>query len=127
LGFEAAYVDVEHGARVSGRSAYSISKRVNLALYTIISMSNKPLKLAVKFGFLLSFFSLMGGIYLAVRHLIWSIPVQGWTSLMVTLCFLGGLLFLMGGVLGLYIGKIFDEVKNRPLYIIDEVINIEKE
>lgn len=127
LGFKTAYVDVDHGERNSGKSAYTFSKKINLALDTIISISNKPLKLSIKFGFLLSFFSLLYGIFLIIKYLVWDIPVQGWTSLMVSIYFLSGLLLSMGGILGLYIGKVFDEVKNRPLYVIDEIVRLENE
>jgi dolichol-phosphate mannosyltransferase len=121
LGFETAYVDVEHGARPVGKSAYTFSKKLNLARDTVISMSNKPLKLAIKFGFLISFLAFLYGMVLIAKYLAWGIPVQGWTSMMVSLYFVGGLLLLMAGVLGMYIGKIFDEVKNRPLYIVAEM------
>ena len=120
LGFNTAYIDVEHGERDSGKSAYTFSRKFNLALETIISMSNKPLKLSIKIGFVLSFFSLAYGLYLIIRYLTLGIPVQGWTSLMVSIYFLSGLLLSIAGILGLYIGKVFDEVKNRPLYVIDE-------
>ncbi|MGD2091637.1 MAG: glycosyltransferase family 2 protein [Candidatus Aminicenantes bacterium] len=124
LGFKTAYVDVDHGERDSGKSAYTFSKKFNLALDTIISMSNKPLKLSIKIGFLLAFFSLLYGLFLIIKYLVWGIPVQGWTSLMVSIYFLSGLLLSMAGILGLYIGKVFDEVKNRPLYVIDECIGL---
>lgn len=127
LGFNTVYVDVEHGERASGRSAYTFSKRLNLALDTIVAMSNKPLKLAIKLGLFLAAISFAFGIILILKYLIWSIPVQGWTSLIVSVYFIGGILLFMTGILGLYISKIFNEVKNRPLYIIDEVINIKHE
>jgi dolichol-phosphate mannosyltransferase len=123
LGFQTTYINVDHGERISGKSAYTFSKKINLAIDTIISMSNKPLKISVKFGFLLSLLAFLYGIVLVVRYLTLGIPVPGWTSLMVSLYFLGGILLLMIGVLGLYIGKTFDEVKNRPLYVIDEMID----
>lgn len=127
LGFKTAYVEVEHGKRTSGKSAYTFSKKINLALDTIISMSNKPLKISIKLGFLISFISFLLGLWLIVKYLVWGIPVMGWTSMMVSLYFIGGLLLSMIGVLGVYMGKVFDEVKNRPLYVIDEVVGIENE
>lgn len=124
LGFKTTYVDVEHSERNSGKSAYNFSKKINLALDTIISMSNKPLKLSIKIGFALSLFSLLYALFLIIKYLAWGIPVEGWTSLMVSIYFLSGLLLSMAGILGLYIGKVFDEVKNRPLYVIDECIGL---
>jgi dolichol-phosphate mannosyltransferase len=121
LGFKTAYVDVEHSKRASGKSAYTLSKKINLAVDTIISMSNKPLKLSIKLGFIISLISFLYGLILVIRYLVWGIPVLGWTSMMVSIYFLGGLLLSMAGILGLYIGKIFDEVKNRPLYVVDDI------
>ncbi len=120
LGFKKAYVDIEHAQRLSGKSSYTLNKMINLAIDSIISQSNKPLKLSIKFGFLLSFSSLSFALWLVVRYLVYSVPVPGWTSVMVSMYFIGGLLFANMGVLGLYIGKTFDETKNRPLYIIKE-------
>jgi dolichol-phosphate mannosyltransferase len=94
---------------------------MNLAVDSIISQSNKPLKLSIKFGFLLSMISLIYAAWLVLRYFIFSIPVAGWTSVMVSIYFVGGLLFANMGVLGLYIGKTFDETKNRPIYVVDEV------
>ncbi|NIM10827.1 MAG: glycosyltransferase [Candidatus Aminicenantes bacterium] len=122
LGFKTAYVVVKHGERTSGKSAYNFSKKIKLALDTIISMSNKPLSLSIKLGFIIALISFLYGLILVIRYLGWGIPVLGWTSMMVSIYFLGGLLLSMAGILGLYIGKIFDEVKNRPLYVIDDIV-----
>lgn len=62
----------------------------------------------------------MYAVYLAIRHLLWDVPVPGWTSVMVSIYFIGGLLFANLGILGLYLGKVFDETKGRPLYVIRE-------
>ena len=123
LGFKPEYIDVEHEERSSGRTAYSFYKRLSLAVNAIISMSNKPLKFAVKFGFLISIISFLYGLVLILRYLFSGITVMGWTSLMVSLWFVGGLIFSLLGILGLYIGRIFDEVKYRPLYVIQESTN----
>lgn len=120
LGFKRADINIEHASREEGKSSYTFSKLINLALDGIVSQSNKPLKMAIKFGFLMSFFSLMYATWLVVRFFIFSVPVEGWTSVMVSIYFIGGLLFANMGLLGLYIGKTFDETKNRPLYVIQE-------
>ena len=98
----------------------TFQKLVNLAIDSIISQSNKPLRLSIKFGFLMSFASLTYASWLVFRYLIYFVPVAGWTSVMVSIYFIGGLLFANMGVLGLYVGKTFDEVKKRPLYIVQE-------
>ena len=121
LGFRTAFVDVEHGKRGAGKTAYTLRKRLRLGLDTILSMSNKPLKLAVKTGFIIAFLAFVFGIVEIVRYLVWGIPVAGWTSMIVSLYFIGGLLLAMLGILGLYIGRMYDEVKKRPLYVVAEV------
>lgn len=127
LGFNTAYIDVEHAERRTGKSAYTFGKKLDLAVDTIISMSNKPLKISIKVGLLLSFLSFLYGVFLIIKYLVGGAPVIGWTSLTVSLYFIGGLLLSILGLLGIYIGKIFDEVKNRPLYIISEIIGGENE
>lgn len=120
IGFKRVEVDIEHAKREEGKSTYTFNKLVNLAIDSIVSQSNKPLKLSIKFGFLVSFFSLVYALWLVARYFAFSIPVEGWTSVMVSIYFIGGLLFANMGILGLYIGKIFDETKNRPIYVVQE-------
>jgi len=120
VGFKRIDIDIEHAKRKEGESSYTLQKLIELAIDAIISQSNKPLKLAIKFGFTMSFLSLIYAVWLILRYFIFSISVEGWTSVMVSIYFIGGLLFANMGILGLYIGKIFDETKNRPLYIIEE-------
>ncbi len=120
VGFKKTEVLINHAQREEGKSSYNMRRLINLAIDNIVSQSNKPLKLSIKFGFILSFFSLIYGCWLILRYFMFSISVEGWTSVMVSIYFIGGLLFANMGILGLYIGKIFDETKNRPIYIIQE-------
>lgn len=120
VGFKRTEINIEHSQREEGKSSYTFTKLMNLAIDSIVSQSNKPLKLSIKFGFIVAFLSLFYGIVLILRYFIFSIPVEGWTSVMVSIYFIGGLLFANMGILGLYIGKIFDETKNRPIYLIQE-------
>lgn len=120
VGFKRADIDIEHAEREEGKSSYTFKKLVDLAIDAIVSQSNKPLKLAIKFGFTMALLSLTYTLWLVLRYFIFSIPVAGWTSVMVSIYFIGGLLFANMGVLGLYIGKTFDETKNRPLYLVEE-------
>lgn len=120
LGFPRAEIEVQHAKRAYGKSTYNFHKMLNLAIESIISYSNKPLKLTVKIGFLLSICSFVYALWLIISYLLWGIPVAGWTSVMVSLYFLAGLNIGSIGMLGLYIGRIFDETKNRPLYIIEQ-------
>ena len=128
LGFKRADIDIVHSKRAEGKSSYTLNKLINLAIDGIVSQSNKPLKLSIKFGFLLSFMTIVYALWLVFRHTVYGITVEGWTSVMVSIYFIAGLLFLNMGFLGLYIGKIFDETKSRPLYIVGETTdNITKE
>jgi dolichol-phosphate mannosyltransferase len=123
VGFKKTEIDVEHDARAYGKSSYNLSKMINLAVDSIVSHSNKPLKLIIQLGLMVSMLSFFVAVGLVVAHFTYGFSVEGWTSLMVSMFFLFGLLFGILGVIGLYIGKIFDQVKNRPLYIVDEIIN----
>lgn len=120
LGFRNTSINIEHAARSGGKSGYRFGKLFRMALSNIVSQSNKPLKISIAFGLIMSLSSLMYAVYLAIRHLLWDVPVPGWTSVMVSIYFIGGLLFANLGVLGLYLGKVFDETKGRPLYVIRE-------
>lgn len=122
VGFKSTSVTVDHAFREEGKSSYSFSKLVSLAFNTIISFSNKPLKLFVKFGMIISLLSFCVGIYYIYQALHNEIAVLGFTSLIVSIWFLSGIIITTIGVTGIYIGKIFDQTKNRPVFIIDEIV-----
>ena len=120
VGFRVAYLDVAHGRRAVGRSSYGLSQRLNQALDITLANSDKPLRLAVKFGLVLS-----GGVFLFVPITLWrywvgQISQPGYASLIISIWFFSGLLLSVLGMVGLYIGKTFEQVKNRPLYLVDE-------
>ena len=118
MGFPTSSVDVEHDCRFQGKSSYTLRKLWGLATNTIIAYSDKPLRLTIKFGFFMSFFSFAYGLYIFYRALVYSSPVTGWSSMIVSLYFIGGIIIFILGIIGIYLGKNFDEVKKRPLYII---------
>jgi dolichol-phosphate mannosyltransferase len=120
LGFRNASINIEHAPRIGGRSGYRFGKLFRMAISNIVSQSNKPLRISIIFGFLMSLTSLIYAVYLVIRYLLYGTPVAGWTSVIVSIYFIGGLLFANLGILGLYIGKIFDETKGRPLYVVRE-------
>jgi len=122
-GFNTSSIDVEHAQRDSGGSTYTFSKLMSLAFNTIISFSNKPLKMFVKFGMLLSFFSFIIGIITIFKYYDGEISVLGYTSLMVSIWFLSGIIITTIGIVGIYVGKIFDQSKSRKSFIIDKIIN----
>ena len=117
-GFATAYVDVTHVRRPGGESGYTIFKLVRLATTIILAHSNKPLRLCVYAGLLLSALAFVGGLVHIVRLLVHGSPVMGWTSLIVSVWFGTGAMILALGILGLYIDRIFTEVKHRPLYVV---------
>jgi len=122
LGFKRTYVEIEHAKREVGTSSYNFKRLIQLAMDNIVSQSNKLLRMSIKFGFGLASFSALYAIYLVIKYFVTDEIVPGWTSVMVSIYFIGGLLFANLGLIGLYIGKIFDETKGRPLYVIDEII-----
>ena len=126
VGFKKTYLDVEHDQRFEGKSSYSFSKLFDLAIQSIISQSNKPLRISIRFGFILAFLSLVYGAVILYRYIFNEISVPGWATLAFLMCFLGGLCFANLGIIGLYIGKAFDEVKERPLYCVHKSLNFQK-
>ncbi len=122
LGFKRAYVEIEHAERELGTSSYNFKRLIQLAMDNIASQSNKLLNMSVKLGLWLSFISALYAVYLVLKYFMTDEVVPGWTSVMVSIYFIGGLLFANLGLIGFYLGKIFDETKNRPLYVIDEII-----
>ena len=122
-GFQVGFVDVAHAERFAGATTYSFQRSVNLALAAITARSNKPLLISIKLGFLIASLSVAFGLYIFWRKLAWGVPVTGWASMIVSLYFLGGLLMANLGVVGLYLGKVFDQTRNRPLYVVRELLN----
>jgi dolichol-phosphate mannosyltransferase len=123
VGFNKTSIPVQHAERFSGTTTYNWKKLINLAIDIIISYSDKPLKLAIKTGFLISFFSLLFAVFIFIAYLTDYITVSGYTSVIMSIWFLSGLIIFIIGLVGLYMGKTFDSVKNRPIYIIDKSLN----
>lgn len=123
VGFKSTSIDVEHSQREIGKTSYNLRKLINLALNVILAFSEKPLKLTAKLGLTISFLSILFTIFILIRYILNDITVVGWTSVIISICFFSGLIIFLLGIVGLYIGKIFDKVKNRPLYIISQTIN----
>lgn len=124
VGFNRAKIVIDHADREIGKSSYSLRKRMGLAIDTILTFSDKPLRLTVKAGVLLTFFSILAGFSLIVVYILVDIVVPGWASLALLLCFFSGSIISILGMIGLYTGKTFETVKRRPTYIIDTKMNI---
>jgi len=118
MGFPTTGIQVAHDERLEGKSTYTFAKLWKLAADTIIAYSDKPLRMAARLGLSMAGVSFGFGIYFLARSLIYSSPIQGWASLIVSLYFIGGLIIGILGILGVYLGKAFDETKKRPLYIV---------
>lgn len=125
VGFNKYYLPVQHDTRKEGKSSYSIKKLFHLAFDTIVSFSDKPLRLMVKFGCCITLLALIIGIVYFIKYLCGGIAVMGYTSLIISLWLIGGVLMSLIGVVGIYLGKSYEQTKNRPLYIVDKTINIE--
>jgi dolichol-phosphate mannosyltransferase len=123
LGFNRFELEIKHAERPHGKTAYNFAKRIRLGSDSIISHSDKPLRLFFNTGLAISFFSILFAIFLLCRYFFMKMPFPGWTSIIVSLFFLSGILLASIGFVGLYIGKIFKQVKERPLYIVQQKIN----
>jgi polyisoprenyl-phosphate glycosyltransferase len=127
VGFRKAYVDVDHGYRTEGNSGYSSRQLIRLAFDMIVSFSEKPLRLGLKFGILISFVSFLLSIYFLILYLTGKILVPGYTSMIITIMFSTGIIISFLGLVGVYIGKVSTQVKNRPKYIVKQEINTKLE
>lgn len=125
LGFRMTAIDVQHALRAEGKSSYTLHRMLKLTFDVIISNSNKPLRMAVGLGFSMSALSFLLALYNVVARMIGIISFPGYTTTVFSIWFVGGLLLFVMGILGLYIGKIFDQVKGRPNYIVRDKLNID--
>jgi glycosyltransferase involved in cell wall biosynthesis len=118
VGFKTAQVTYIRNGRKAGKSKFAMTKLWNFALDGITSFSTVPLKIWSYLGFLISFFAFIYSGIIIVRTLVYGIDIPGYASLLVVMLFLGGLQLIGIGVLGEYLGRIYMETKNRPIYII---------
>lgn len=124
LGFKSCAIDVKHGGRFEGESSYTLAKLLQLTTDVILSNSNKPLKITVKFGFMVSSLSFLLALYNIIAHYLGIIQLPGFTTTIFSIWFVGGLILFVLGIVGLYIGKIFDQVKERQLFVVRESLNM---
>ncbi len=123
VGFRKGYLPVQHAERQVGSSSYSFFKLMRLASDNMIGFSDKPLRLMLTFGFYVVIGSLLVALYYFVKWCLGLIVVDGFTTMVISLWLIAGILTMMLGITGLYIGKIFDRVKGRPVFIIGETVN----
>ena len=127
LGFNQTAINLKADARYEGESSYNMKKKLKMAFEIITSQSNKPLMISVKAGFTIAVIALIYIIYVIVRALVVGDTLAGWPSLIGSVYLMGGILLCALGVVGIYVGNIFNEAKNRPIYVISECINGEEE
>ncbi len=121
IGFKTAKVEYERNERFAGESKYPLKKMLNFAMDGILSFSIKPIRIITTAGFIVSFLSFLLLIYVVIGHFT-SNNVTGWTTIVSLICFFGGFQILCIGIVGEYIGKIYNETKQRPRFIIEDVI-----
>lgn len=127
VGFKQAAVLFDRDKRHAGTTKYPFRKMLKFAMDGITNFSTVPLQLITQIGFLISFLSFLGMIYALVMRIFFpELTVSGWTLLIISVLFTGGMTITMNGILGIYIGKIYKEVQNRPLYIVDLFLSDEK-
>lgn len=124
IGYQSAQVSYERKERTAGESKYPLKKMIALAFEGLTSLSTKPLRLISLLGFFIFAFSVLIGIYSLVRHFTGN-TVIGWTSIVLSIWAVGGLLLLSIGIVGEYVGKIYMETKERPRYLVQEFLKDE--
>jgi len=122
VGFKHSSVPVEHGARFKGETKYKFSQLISLAFDAIFAFSDKLLRFIVRFGLLMIVFSFALMLYLILRKSLYGGFVKGWASLISAIFFIGGIQICILGVLGEYLGRLYMEAKQRPLYIVRKFI-----
>jgi dolichol-phosphate mannosyltransferase len=124
VGFKSAALEYDREARYAGDTKYPMRKMLSFAANAVLSFSRKPLTLATRLGAVTVLAGVVIGVYMLYLKLFTSIPVPGITAIIVTIVVFGGIQILLIGIAGEYIARIFEEVKGRPLYIVEETRNL---
>ena len=120
IGYKKKEIVFDRADRVAGESNWNFWSLFNLAIEGITSFTTAPLRLATLFGIVIAFFAFCLLLFYGLKTLVWGDPAQGFTTLIVVTLFLGGVQLLSIGILGEYIGRIFNETKNRPIYLVSD-------
>lgn len=126
LGFKGAAIDIPHEKRAAGKSSYNFRKKLKMAESFITAQSNKPLRFSIYLGFIMALISFLIIIYYVAKFFIFGNVPAGWTSLIASVYLVGGIILMCMGIIGMYIGNIFDETKKRPLYVLQEKLNLDE-
>ena len=119
VGFRRIAIPYERDARMAGGSKFNFWRLWNLALEGITSFSTAPLRIATYLGLLTAMLAFVYGVWIVVKALLWGDPVAGWPTMMAVILFLGGTQLIALGLIGEYLGRLYEESKQRPLYLID--------
>ena len=122
VGFKQTGIEINHNKRFRGKTKYSLFKMLKLTFDAVFSFSILPLRMTTLIGISISLISFILGTYFILKKIIYSTAISGWSSLIVSIFFLGGIQLIMIGILGEYIGRNYIETKKRPLYSINEFI-----
>ncbi len=122
-GFRRTTLDIEHLERPAGASSYNLRKKLKLAAAVLLIYSDKPLRLTVQVGILIAFTAFIFAIIFFVRAQTGRYTVLGYASIIISIWFFSGLIIFFLGIIGLYLAKIFEGVKDRPLYLIEDKVN----
>lgn len=125
IGFKQTALPYERVERFAGTSKYPLRKMLRFALDGLFSFSTKPLQVAVTLGLASAGFAMLGILYALALRVFSSVWVEGWTALMIAVLFMGGVQLVSLGIIGEYIGRIYSEVKRRPLYIVGEKVGFD--
>ena len=125
VGFRQTALPYRRAERFAGETKYPLRKMLRFATDGILSFSTKPLQLSVAMGMASAVFALVGIVYALSLRLFTNIWVEGWTALMIAVLFIGGVQLISIGILGEYIGRIYNEIKRRPLYVVEEYLGFE--
>jgi len=121
VGFKTTSVYYERAPRHAGKTKWNYFKLINLAIEGITSFSIAPLRLASLLGLFVSFVAFLYAMWIIIQKLVYGNPVKGYPSIMVAILFLGGVQLITIGIIGEYVGRIYEEVKQRPLYIVKKI------
>lgn len=125
VGFKQTALPYKRAERYAGESKYPLKKMLRFATDGILSFSTRPLQLSIGLGFLSAIFALFGAIYSIVVRLMTTQWVEGWAAIMVAVLFIGGIQLISVGILGEYVGRIYNEIKRRPLYVVSEYVGFD--
>lgn len=126
VGFKQTALPYKRAERFAGESKYPLRKMLRFAMDGILSFSTKPLQMSVAMGMACALLALLGICYALFLRLFTNIWVEGWTALMIAVLFIGGVQLISVGILGEYVGRIYNEVKNRPLYVVQEYLGFDQ-